>query len=70
MQRRADLVMRCAWLRGAAYALFAAEEAGEPVVLCPRNAGEIGLLAAQLRDLADMLEVGEKGRWLDGGDRS
>lgn len=49
---RADLVLRCAWLRGTAQQLFD-QETGE----------DQGYLAAQLLDLADLLEVADRQGW-------
>lgn len=47
--RRADLALRCAWLRAHASELHAVDPSGQ--------------LSAQLLDLADLLEVAEREGW-------
>ena len=58
LERRTEMIMRCARLRGAAHALFDAEAAGKHVALSP-DGGEMGLLATQLLDFADLIEAVE-----------
>ena len=52
----ARLVMRCAWLRGSADLLLL-QPVDKPVT------GDLGLLAANLRDFADLIEVAEREGW-------
>lgn len=48
-ERRANLELRCAWLRATAWMVDGLDPSGQ--------------LAAQLRDLADLLEVAEREGW-------
>ena len=56
-ERRADLVLHCAWLHGTAMRLFD-EETDE-------DQGKLGQLAAQLLDFADLLGVADREGWWD-----